>query len=270
MIRALNIVAASLTALAICQHSYATDLLREQKIVEDMAPRTDVNEMVWLESSGAKFQALYREAVPKDTHGGVILLHDLDASPDAADILRPLRKRLPDRGWDSLSLQVPVREAGAALQDYFALLPEAVERIKAGIAYLQSKNIARITLIGHHAGALMTLRYLAETSDRTVNAAILIDLPLAEHSEQEQATLADLAKSKLPLLEILSSREQALTSESAQKRKRAMKNNPGYRQTVIADPEARFSDVEDLLTNRIHGWLMRLPPPEETQKAEPI
>jgi pimeloyl-ACP methyl ester carboxylesterase len=260
MIRALKIVAACLATLAGWQGGHATDLPREQGIAEETTARAGAGEAIWLETAGVKFQAFYREAISRETRGGLILLHGLDASADAADILQSMRKRLPERGWDTLALQGPMREAGADLQDHLALLPEAVARIQAGIDYLKSKNHDRIVLIGHGTGALTVLRYLARTPDTITTAAIIIDSPASSAAERDAAGLADLGKVNIPLLDILSRRDEMATEEAAPTRKRIMKKNEAYRQTTINDPEADFKDVEDLLINRIHGWLVRVSP----------
>jgi len=255
MIRVLKIAAAFLTALACGYDSHATDLLREQRMAEETTAGTS-GEAIQLEASGTKFQALHREAVKK-TRGGVILVPAMDATLDAAELMQPLRKRLPERGWDTLALQAPMREAGAELKDYLTLLPEGIERIRAGVAYMKARNRDRIVLIGDRTGALMVLRYLTTNPDHSVTAAVIIDPPLSSVEECDGAGLADLGKLNLPLLDILSDRKGSLADQSAQTRKRIMKQNKAYRQMTIADSQAHFEDVQDLLINRIHGWLVR-------------
>jgi dienelactone hydrolase len=256
MIKVLKIAAACLIALALGQGGHATDLLREQRMADEMTVQAR-GEAVQLEASGVKFQALYREAVTKEIRGGVILVPGMDATPDATELVQPLRKRLPERAWDTLALQPPLREAGADLKDYLALLPEGTERIRAGVAYMKARKQDRIALVGDRTGALIVLRYLTANSDRSVTAAVIIDPPLSSAEELDAAGLTDLGKLSLPLLDMLSDRKGSLAEQSAQARKRIMKQNGTYRQTTVVDPQPRFKGEQDLLVNRIHGWLVR-------------
>lgn len=256
MARILKIGAALLTGLACGQNSHATDLPREQRMAEEMTARAS-GETATLEASGTRFQALYRQAVTKETRGGLIIVPAMDATPDAAELVRPLRKSLPERGWDTLALQAPLREAGAEPDDYLALVPEGVERIRAGVAYMKARNRDRIALIGHRTGALMVLRYLTANPDHAATAAVIVDPPLSSMEERDGAGLADLGKLRLPLLDIVSDRNGSLVGQSAQKRKRIMKQNKAYRQTTVVGPQAHSQDAQEFLINRIHGWLVR-------------
>jgi len=265
-----KMVATCLTGLASYHPALANDTTHAPLSADALSTRPSAGESLWLEAAGRKFPALYREAITKETRGGVILLHRLNASPDAKDILQPLRSRLPERGWNSLALQTPSREAGADWQGHRALLPEAVERIRAGVAYLQAQESDPIALVGYESGALMVLHYLAEAADRTVIGTAIIDPPVTGVAEQDEASLADLGKINVPLLDILSTRKGALSSEAVQTRKRIMKNNNGYRQIAIANPDSGLRDVEDLLINRIQGWLVRILPPAQKPARAPL
>ena len=54
-----------------------------------------------------------------------------------------LRQRLPDHGYTTLSIQMPILAVDAKPEAYVAHFPEAVERLQLAVAYLQSKGYKR-------------------------------------------------------------------------------------------------------------------------------
>ncbi len=77
-------------------------------IQADLARALDATtELIWLESGEQKTLAL---SVPHNTReqtGTVIILHDQHTSADWPELVSTLRKGLPDKGWATLSLQLP-------------------------------------------------------------------------------------------------------------------------------------------------------------------
>jgi hypothetical protein len=234
----------------------ATDSLREAQIAAELDSPAAADEMLQLDAAGGKFSALYRAAIPRERKGGILLFSGADHSPNAVETVQSLRKRLPERGWDSLSLQAPVREQGAGAAEYRELTGEAAGRLAAGVAYLKTKGAEPIVLVGYRLGGASVLRHLAENPDGPVAAAVLIDLT---GTTEDQAEIVEaLAKIKVPLLDIFGRREQALADDLSLGRKRVLNANPRSRQIIIADSTTGLEDVRELLANRIHGWLSRL------------
>lgn len=73
-----------------------------------------------------------------------------------------LRVDLADAGWHTLSLQMPILDADAKLSEYGPTLPEAFDRIDAGVRFLKERGVRTIVLAGHSSGALTALAYAAE------------------------------------------------------------------------------------------------------------
>lgn len=257
MIKALKLLAVCLTGFICGQSGYATDLTGQHELAAEPFLRADPSEVIRLGAGGKAFLAIHRQAITRATRGGVILMHGRDAWPDAVDILESLCKQLPERGWDTLAMTGPVREPEADLQASNADFHEAVERIRAGVAYLISQNRDRIALIGYGIGATIVLRYLTETPDPSPYAAVIIEATPSATAQSGERSLTDLGKVRIPLLDIVSSHGEPLNNEATKTRTRIMKGNAGYRQTIIADPQNDLKDVEGLLLNRIHGWLSR-------------
>jgi len=261
-----QILVISILACLTGGETLATDVHRERQIAEEIRIRTNPDEVIWLEASGLKFQGLYREAVSKDIRGGVILLHGRHSNQDAADVVRPLRQSLPEHGWNSLSLAMPVSEPDD-LQGHAALLSEAIARLQSGVAFLKQKNIGNIALLAHDTGAWAALSYFAQPPDQAVKSVVLIDPASTRDLDPPPVSPGSLNTIRLPILEILSNRITAPIGEEASRKRAAMKGNSSYRQLVLNEPDNGWQDVGGFLVNHIHGWLTR-PPMSAGSEAE--
>ena len=86
----------------------ASDYAREKKWADEVLPSVLTGDPVWLEiSSGHKFLTLYTEA--NKAKAGVIVIHGMGVHPDWG-LIGPLRQQLPDPGYATLSIQLPVRK----------------------------------------------------------------------------------------------------------------------------------------------------------------
>ena len=54
------------------------------------------------------FFSIYTPHTTSSPKGAVILMHGSGAHPDWGDIIHPLRSELPDKGWATLSIQLPL------------------------------------------------------------------------------------------------------------------------------------------------------------------
>jgi len=152
----------ALLGLAVAGTTAASDIDKERRWAEQLQDQLVVGEPLRLTAGQQDFFALYTPAVGKLQRGGVILLHGLGAHPDWPDVISPLRKNLPDTGWSTLSIQLPIRPNEADFADYPPLFPEANVRISAAIRYLQKQGLRNIVLVGHSLGAAMGAYFLAQ------------------------------------------------------------------------------------------------------------
>ena len=106
-----------LLLVLVCFSATASNLAREQRIAKQIVDAILDGETIWLEADGNRFLTLYTEATTRQTLGGVILLHGMGANPDWMDVIQPLRVNLPDRGWATLSIQLPVAAGDAEFSD---------------------------------------------------------------------------------------------------------------------------------------------------------
>ena len=238
---------------------FATDAIREQAVVEEIEDSLVEGEIVWLNGK-TQFLALLTDSATKKSRGAVVMLHGMGKNPNTYDVIRPLRTRLPEHGWITLSLQMPLREIGVEIEDYFPLIPEASPRIDSAIDYLKKKNIETIILIGHSLGAVMGLNYLANKSDPVIKAAVLVSLPVFTPTTPETQIIRNLGKIPLPVLDIYGSRDLTLVRNTASKRRIAMKNNKKFRQIILEGSDHNFSRSDERLVKRIYSWITLVNP----------
>ena len=237
----------------------ASDTAREQAVFEEIEDALVIGEIVWLNGK-PRFFALFTDSAIKKSHGAVVILHGMGKNPNTYDVIRPLRTRLPEYGWITLSLQMPLREIGVEIEDYFPLIPEAGPRIDAAIDFLKKKNIETIILIGHSLGAVMGLDYLAGESDPAIKAAVLVSLPVFTPATPATQVIRNLEKIPFPLLDIYGSRDLTIVRNTAAKRHIAMKNNKAFRQIILEGSNHNFHHSDDRLVKRIYSWITRINP----------
>lgn len=235
----------------------ASDEKREAEFATDIQKTLNIGHAVWLESSGKKFLGLYTDTAKNPRNGVIILLHDTGGHPNQQTVIKSLRTFFPEHQWATLSLQMPIREASAPVQDYFSLIPDAKERIKAGIQFAKSQKSEKIVIVGYGLGGLMAMSTLAEKKE-DVNALVTISLPVPQTDEKSAQTLELISKTTLPMLDIFGAVDMPNVVNSARERQVAGKINPDYRQMKLDDEGHFYFHDEGLLVKRIYSWIERV------------
>lgn len=279
-----------LLLLALCAGTAlaASDYAREQRWAEQIEDALIDGQAVRLDVSGQKVFAIYTEQTTGQPHGAVVLAHGLGAHPDWPEVIHPLRSRLPEHGWSTLSVQMPVLANGAPLRDYVSLFDEAGARLEAAHRFLQDRNAGPVALIGHSLGALMGLDYLTRTPQPPYRAFVAIGLASYPRIDARLDSVAALGRLNRPMLDLYGSEDlptvldttrprrnmaqkavDKAAREAKEKQREALAaantRQPEaddtmpvhYRQIVIAGADHFFSHQEDELVKRIRGWLER-------------
>lgn len=146
--------AASAAATAITTSAIVPDDARESRWADEVVPQVVVGDPVWLRTPHrARVLALYaRPAAQVD--GAVIVVHGLGVHPDWS-LIGDIRSGLVDRGFATLSVQMPVLAADAPRAQYARLGPFAAERLDAALAWLRANGHARVAVLSHSMGATM-------------------------------------------------------------------------------------------------------------------
>jgi pimeloyl-ACP methyl ester carboxylesterase len=234
----------------------ASDLQREARWANEIADAILVGESVWLEAGNHRFLAIYTEPSGDVRHGAVILVHGVGVHPDWPEVINPLRERLPEHGWATLSLQMPVLEAEAGVSEYYRIFPEALPRIDAGMRYLREQGYKTVVVAGHSLGSEMAAYWVSQSHDTELKGFIAIGLSGAERTGYGD-TLGYLAKITVPTLDIFGEHDLRTVNKTTAARLAAAKRagNTGYVQVEVAGANHMFRGSDAPLVDEAVKWL---------------
>ncbi len=242
----------------------AANQAREHLVANELIERIGERQVVWLGKEGKPFLALKADYSSVRRRGGIILLHDLDGHPDWPEIISPLRNTLPEKGWPTLSVQLPLlsTEQDFTPANQQRILDEAKDRLIAAVEYFTNVGIYNIVLLGQGMGATAISHFLSGDLKQShaiyIKAFIAIRFRTPEQlpeAYQPQSLLR--LKTSFPILDIIADQESPEALEQAHLRKMVAKQsqNPNYRQERLFNANNNFRDAEGLLVSRINGWL---------------
>ena len=213
-------------------------------------------------SGASSFFAIFTPQNTAKPKGAVILLHGTGAHPDWSDVIHPLRTQLPDKGWATLSLQMPLlNEDKKTNESRTAVIEASIERINAAVKFINDKGeYKRIHILGHSFGALMTLNYLVNksaTQPFPVSGAILIGTPSIATKIPLNSPAMIEQVAQLPLLDLYGSNDLRGITETAKFRKAAAlkAGNNKYRQKETIGANHFYSGLDDELVQYVSSWL---------------
>jgi pimeloyl-ACP methyl ester carboxylesterase len=243
---------------------WASDLVREARMADQIKDALLVGDPINLKDGNTDFLAIYAQETTHTSQGAAIILHGRGAHPDWTEVINPLRSQLPESGWKTLSIQMPVAASDAPNSQYQALIPEAAPRIAAAVEYLKQQGVTNMVLIGHSLGAEMGTAYLAQGVPKELKAFVAVGLPVSSR-DPDQGTLANLAKLNLPLLDLYGSRDidPVLSSVAARLAAAKQAENSLYRQVEIEGADHFFLGLEDTLVAHVRSWIGRVAPGEQ-------
>ncbi len=236
----------------------ASDTAKENRWREQIVPALLDGEAVTLKAGDTEFLGIYTEQTAARARGAVILIHGMGVHPDWPDVIQPLRMALPEYGWSTLSIQMPVLGNEAAIRDYAAIWNEAPPRIGAAVAWLEKKGIRNIVLVAHSLGASMATSYLAGKPSQSVRALVAIGLSDLD-LDASMSSVAHLEKIRVPVLDLYGALDMRLILDTAKKRRAAARRagNRNYVQFQMAGADHFFRGQEEALIRKVRSWLAR-------------
>ena len=240
MILVLLIVSASAFA--------APDYGREKRWDEEVTPGIVVGDPLYLEQKNRhKFLAIYTEAA--NAKMGVVVVHGNGIHPDWG-MVGTLRQRLPDHGYATLSIQMPVMAVDAKPETYAPHFPEAVERQQLAVAYLKGKGYKRIAIVSHSMGSRMSHAYMTRNpTDVSVWASLSMPAAFGTGAAMTYEAI------KAPVLDLYGANDLPQVLAGAAPRKASFKSNPASKQVVIPDTDHFFANHEDAMVKAVVGFL---------------
>lgn len=246
--------------------SAESDFNKEKYWKKQLSDKITIGEVIELKDGNNSFFSIYTKQNMAKAKGSIILLHDKAGHPDWNHIINPMRTQLPDRGWNTLSIQLPIRlkplKTAEELEQFYQ---QAFPRIESAINYLKSQKEKNITLVAHGMGASIALLFsrdhnLAKSQAKPVTnlkALVIINAPHIRTPKHPENSAALLEKIKLPILDIYGMDGLDIVVQSAKERQGAAKRSgkKQYVQQVIYGADHLFSAQIDLLIKRVHSWL---------------
>lgn len=233
----------------------ASDKAKEQRWADQIVDMLLVGEAVWLKVDKEKVLALVAEHSTDKAKGGAIIVHGIGAHPNWPEVIHPLRSQLPDHGWTTLSVQMPILENQAEARDYEPLFAEVGPRFNAAVQYLKKQGIENIVIISHSMGAAMSSYYLANNPKHGIRAFVGIGMNRSSSNKMDNAT--NLRKINIPVLDMYGSRDLEGVLASVKKRAQGANKagNKNYQQVKIEGADHFFNGKADTLVDQVHTWL---------------
>ncbi len=236
----LSILAVSVSAFA------ASDYAREQSWADEITPGIVVGDPVTLEQKNRhKFLGIYTEA--DKAKMGLVVVHGIGIHPDWG-MIGTLRQRLPDHGYTTLSIQMPILAVDAKPEAYVAHFPEAVERLQLAVAYLKSKGHKRVALVTHSLGSRMSHGYMVRNP-----AGVGAWAGLGTGTGPGPVITYDGIKA--PVLDLYGANELPPVLAGAAKRKASLQSNALSKQVVVPDTDHFFANHEDAMVQAVKDFL---------------
>ncbi|RUM86005.1 MAG: hypothetical protein DSZ20_04485 [Candidatus Thioglobus sp.] len=205
--------------------------------------------------------SIYMEPDADTPKGGVIILHSRGYHANWSNAIKPLRIGLAEKGWHTLSVQMPVLDKNAKYYDYVPIFPYAHERIDAALSFYKQRGIDNVVLIGHGCGAHMSMSYIDKYGDENISAYIGIGMGATDY-KQKIVKEFPLDKMLTPVLDVFAENDFPGVIRLSESRQNLMDvaANAKSAQMVIkgADHYYKENGTAQVLTNTIDAWLSGL------------
>lgn len=233
----------------------ASDLDKEQRWREQVADSIMDGEEVDVSVDGHDVFGIYTEA-SDETKNGMIVVHGTGVHPNWEQVVLPVRVRMTEYGWNTLSIQMPILHNEAEYSDYVPLYPEVPARLKAAEQFLLERGMNKIVIVAHSQGATMSSYYLSRHPESAVSKFVAIGMGATQKDSHLNSALA-LEQIKIPVLDLYGSEDLPGVLETVDKRKQGAAHNPHYSQQKVAGAGHFFDGMNDQLIAAIAGWLNR-------------
>ena len=215
-------------------------------------------EPIHLDADGHSFLGIHTEA-GGGTGRAVIVLHGRGFHPDWPEVAAPLRTALPEQGWDTLSLQMPVLERSAKYYDYVPVFPAAFPRIQAGIGFLRARGAQTIVLAAHSCSVHMAMAFVRRHGDSGLDGFIGIGMGATDYRQPMREPFP-LEEMSIPILDIHGDEDYPAVLREAPNRLAAVRaaGNPRSAQRIIPGADHFFRDMDADLVGAVTEWLAEL------------
>ncbi len=246
-----NIVTACMAVCALAAGVVgAQDYEREKRWADEITPGVVVGDLVRIKAaSGREFIALHAEGKPGMP--AIVLAHSVGVHPDHS-IIGNLRARLNDLGYTTTSIQLPVQDKNAQVDDYFPkVFPDAADRMVKAADWLRARSHTRLILLSHSMGAWMANVYFDQSHETTPYRAWVVMGLTGGYSW-------GMRRYAFPILDVYGEADITPVLGATGRRKFALKDGNGSRQVMIAGADHFYAGREKELAAAIDAFLREL------------
>jgi len=239
------------------------DLAREQRLADETRDAiVDGEPLDLVTAQGQSFFSIYTDSTADEAKGTVIILHGRGFHPDWLSVVQPLRVNLPDAGWHTLSIQLPVLEKTAKYYDYVQIFPFASARIEAAVKEARARSDGLLVIAAHSCGAHMAQHWILSggvSASAQFDAFVGIGMGATDYRQPMVEPFA-LDRMRMPVLDVFAEKDFPAVRRLAAERAKALQavGNPKSAQVVIADAEHYFEGQGEALVAVIAEWLETL------------
>jgi pimeloyl-ACP methyl ester carboxylesterase len=233
---------AVLFSWAVSAETGGADYAREKKWADEVVPGLVVGDPVYLQTPRGHHAFLTLFTPVAGATKAAIVVHGMGIHPDWG-MVGTLRAELADRGFTTLSIQMPVLAADAKGEAYPPTFPEAAERIAEAVAFLKAKGYTQLAIVSHSMGSRMSHAYLIGKPDAAVKSWASLGLQLD-----------DYAKLKLPILDMYGDNDLPPVLAGAAKRKHSLAAS-NSRQVVIPHADHFYTGHEGEMVETVAAFL---------------
>jgi len=248
------------SALSLSTWSFAErspDIERELRMKAEIVDAIMDGEPVELEADNHTFMGIFTEA--ENAKGTVVIAHGRGFHPDWPTVVQPLRVGLVERGWNTLSIQMPVLEKSAKYFDYVEIFDAAGPRIEAAIAYAKENGGDNVVLFAHSCGSHMAQRWIlnkGEEATQQFSAYVGMGMGATDY-KQPMVEPFQLNKMKMPILDLYGEDDYPAVVRIAPERDMMIAEaaNPKSKQISAKGATHYFVDKGDVLVKTVADWL---------------
>jgi pimeloyl-ACP methyl ester carboxylesterase len=184
-------------------------------------------------------------------------MHGVGIHPNWTDVVQPIRTQLPEHGWTTLSIQMPILKNEAKFIEYAPLFDEVAPRINAAIALLKKKGHKNIILIGHSLGNDMAVYYLLKDkrASKHIKALVAISFTAPRPTPLPGKNALKLIKNVSTPMYDLYGMDDKDTVPGAALRKKNGRLKGRYDQKGVAGAGHFFRDQNETLMKLIVAWI---------------
>ena len=232
----------------------ASDLEKERRWADQITDALLDGEARYLEDGQGEFLAIETPAADGSKGKTAIIMHGTGVHPDWPTVVQPLRVRLTEMGWNTLSIQMPILDNDAPHEAYAAIYDEVPGRLDAAIDHARQNGAEKLVLIAHSQGSTMTAYYLANGGKKTDGLIAIGMGPGIAGGPMDN--LEHLRSIRIPMLDLYGSSDlEEVVASATERRRIASASNADYTQIMVTGADHFFDGEEKLLFEQVSGWL---------------